>query len=361
MNPQETADISRPTHQRIRTISAWRGLLALTVVLFHGGEEWSRDPAYLSVVFFFLSSIFLLSMRHEFGRLTAREYKSFVFRHAVRLYPLHWLGMALLVLLSVIWHRPFDMGSLGLNALLVQAWFPQHGIHFGINPVAWYMSALLFCYLIFPVMARWVGAWRLRCKALLTLALAVALSLILLPLDIPACEAVYVNPLTHLLDVAVGLTLFHVYRVLRGRAGKVTFGTATLIEAGALGLLALTIAVHQFTTWMNPWEDTLIWVLPQCVIIGAMALLNGREGALGRLLLTRPLQWLGSISFEVYVLQIVAFWLFNLYVAPVAGHFGWMVYGDVAWMSLPVLLLLAWAVNRWFTRPVANVLNRCIG
>lgn len=361
MSTRVTADISRPGRPPlIRTISAWRGLLALTVVMFHTGQEWSRDPGYSSVTFFFLSSAFLLAMRYRFDRFTFKDYRRFAVGHALRLYPLHWLGLALLVLIASVWHCPFDREAAVLNALLVQAWFPQHGIHYGINPVAWYMSALLFCYLIFPAVARWLGPWRLRYKALLMLALAVALAVVLLPLDIPRREAVFVNPLSHILDVVAGLTLYHLYKVVKPRLGGVTFGMATLIEAAAIGLLALTMAVHQFTTWMDPWEDVLIWVLPQCAIIGAMALLNGNEGAVGRLLLSRPLQWLGSISFEVYVLHMAAFWLFNYYVAAVAGHFGWNIYGCLEWFSLPVLLPLAWAVNRWFTRPLSNRLIRCV-
>lgn len=333
--------------------------MAVTIVLFHAGVGWIWNVAVTGVTFFFLSSTFLLAMRHPFERLTAGEYKRFTLSHAVRLYPLHWLGLALLVILALIC-RPswFDWGATALSALLIHSWFPAHDIHYGINPVAWYLCALLFCYLIYPFMAHWLGRWRLRHKVLLATVLAVVLAVILLPLDIPGREAVFVNPLSHVLDIVVGLSLFHLYRILRQRWPRVGYRTATLIEAVALLSLAVAIGVNVATTWVKPWEDVLIWLLPQGAILVALAWLNGQEGAIGRLLQWRPLQWLGSISFEVYVLQFVVFHLFGFVVAPAMGHFGLNLYNHLAWFALPLLLPLAWVVNRWFTRPINAYFHR---
>ncbi|MBQ3730528.1 MAG: acyltransferase [Muribaculaceae bacterium] len=342
----------------IRTINSWRGLMAVTIVLFHAGVGWMWNVAVTGVTFFFLSSTFLLAMRHPFERLTARGYGRFAVSHALRLYPLHWLGLALLIALGLLYY-PSDIhwGPTALSALLIHSWFPAHDIHYGINPVAWYLCALLFCYLIYPFMAHWLGRWRLRYKVMLAVILAAVLAIVLLPLDIPGREAVFVNPLSHVLDIVVGLILIHLYHLLKARAGKVSFGTATLIECGALVLLAVAIGVNMATTWVKPWEDVLIWLVPQGCILLVLALLDGREGAIGKVLLFKPLQWLGSISFEVYVLQFVAFHLFNYLLSPLAGHFGWLIYDKLAWLSLLLLVPLAWAVNRLFTRPLRKMIN----
>ena len=332
--------------------------MAVTIVLFHAGVGWMWNVAVTGVTFFFLSSTFLLAMRHPFERLTARGYGRFAVSHALRLYPLHWLGLALLIALGLVYY-PSDIhwGPTALSALLIHSWFPAHDIHYGINPVAWYLCALLFCYLIYPFMAHWLGRWRLRYKVMLAVILAAALAIVLLPLDIPGREAVFVNPLSHVLDIVVGLILIHLYHLLKARAGKVSFGTATLIECGALLLLAVAIGINMATTWVKPWEDVLIWLVPQGCILLVLALLDGHEGAIGKVLLFKPLQWLGSISFEVYVLQFVAFHLFNYLLSPLAGHFGWLIYDKLAWLSLLLLVPLAWAVNRLFTRPLRKMIN----
>lgn len=335
--------------------------MAVAVVLFHCGVGWSYNVAVSGVTFFFVSSAFLLGARHPFERLEPRGYGRFVAAHASRLYVLHWLGLALLVAMSFLFHTTtVDWGATLLSALLLQAWSPVHDVHYGLNPVAWYMSALLFCYIIFPFMSHGLGPWRLRCKALLTLLMAAVLACVLLPLNIPQREAVFVNPVSHVLDVAAGLTLLHLYRVLHGRWPHVGYGTATLIEAAALLCLAGVIAVNVTTTWIRPWEDDIIWQLPQGAMLLSFALLAGQEGALGRLLLWQPLQWLGSISFEMFVLQFPAFHIFNYVLSPVAGHFGLELYSWLPWLAVPLLVLFSWLVNRCFTRPVFAALRRLI-
>jgi len=334
--------------------------MAVAVVLFHCGVEWSYNVAVSGVTFFFISSTFLLAMRHPFERLDARQYARFVADHALRLYPLHWLGLALLILMALLLHTvSIDWGATALSALLLHSWSPVHDVHYGLNPVAWYMCALLFCYAIYPLMAHWTRRWRLRHRLLLSLSLAMALGTLLFPLNIPQREAVFVNPVSHVLDVSVGLLLYHYYCTRRPeRQSEMGYGSATLIEVGALLSLAAVITVNVLTTWIRPWEDVIIWLLPQGAMLVALALTAGREGALGRLLLWRPLQWLGSISFEMFVLQFAAFHLFNYVISPVVGHFGWDIYAQLPWLILPFLMLLSWVVNRWFTRPVAAYFKR---
>ena len=75
--------------------------MAVAVVLFHCGVGWSYNVAVSGVTFFFISSTFLLAMRHPFERLEAKEYVRFVGDHALRLYPLHWLGLALLIAIAM--------------------------------------------------------------------------------------------------------------------------------------------------------------------------------------------------------------------------------------------------------------------
>ena len=327
--------------------------MAVAVVLFHCNVEWIYNVAVSGVTFFFISSTFLLAMRHQFTRLTAGEYRHFVLSHASRIYPLHWLGLALLIALALFFTgEPINWGATALSALLLHSWSPVHDVHYGLNPVAWYLCALLFCYLIYPLMAHWLGRWRLLYKVILATLLAIILGTILLPLDIPHREAVFVNPLSHVLDITVGLSLIHLYHILKARFPHVSYRTATVAEALALLSLATVIAVNMSTTWIRPWEDVIIWLLPQGAILIVLAWLGGQEGAIGRVLLCKPLQWLGSISFEVYVLQFAAFQIFGYVISPLAFHFNLQLYGLVEWFALPVLLPLAWAVNRWFTRPV---------
>ena len=154
-----------------------------------------------------------------------------------------------------------------------------------------------------------------------------------------------------------GLALFHVYGILKDRWPRISYGKATLIEVGALLLLAAFMTVNIATTWVRPWEDDVFWHIPVGAVLLAFALLAGQEGAVGRVLLWRPLQWLGGISFEVFVLHFWVFQLFNYVVSPIAGHFDLAVYSWL-WLSIPLLILISWIVNRYFTRPLFAAIKR---
>ena len=335
--------------------------MAVVVVSFHSGLGYLWNLTYSGVTFFFISSAFLLSARHPFDRLTARDYRTFVVGHAMRLYPLNWLALALMIALALAFHTTeINWYGTALTALLVQSWSPVHEVHYGLNSVAWFMSALLFCYVAYPFLAHWVGHWRLRYKALLTVALVLVMSLALVPLDPVGRETMFVNPLVHVVDFTVGILLFHIYKILKCRGLRFGFGMATLVEVSLMLLLALTVVATVKTTWFKPWEDDLLWLLPQGLILLALTLLDGQEGAVGRVLLWRPLQWLGSISYEVFMLQFVAFHLFNYVLSPVAGHFGILIYEYKTLCVWVVLLPLAWVVNRYFTRPVGAYFKRKI-
>ena len=115
------------SHQiMIKTINSWRGLAALNVVMFHCGTGiWSAGQS--GVVFFFLSSAFLLAMKYPFDSLTARQYGRFFLNRAARIYPLHWLAMALMIIITLtLIGDKVKWGSAILNMLLIQSWFPQH-------------------------------------------------------------------------------------------------------------------------------------------------------------------------------------------------------------------------------------------
>ena len=120
-----------------------------------------------------------------------------------------------------------------------------------------------------------------------------------------------------------------------------------------------------------PWSDAVLWWLPIAAILVVSLLYDKREGFIGRILASRPLQWLGDISFEIFMLQGIAALIYNYWLDPVLSHIGVQnVYNEVSadllgadapglivWLILPIDILLAWAVNRLFTRPVTRLLR----
>ena len=359
----------------IKTINGWRAVFALMIVLFHVGVMGLEEMTWAGVSFFFMASGMLLSMKYPFEQLDGGSYKRFAWRHAAKLFPLHWLVLALwllvLALAGVLVIKPL---ALTLNALLLQSWSLVHSIYYSYNHFSWFLSTLLFCYLCYPLLARWYSPLRLRYRLIILAVFAVAVFFILAATggDDYNRTALYVFPPMRLVDFLLGMTLADVLARMRQWRWLGRGENGTDAELVAVALLSTTVFSCQAYDWLLPWGDTMMWWLPVALILLVSALYDKREGFIGKLLASKPLQWLGNISFEIFILQGLALLLYNYLLAPVMAHIGLLqlaneVGADLFGISgnrllticfvLPIDILLAWAVNRLFTRPFSRRLS----
>jgi len=337
----------------IKAINGWRAAFAVVIVLFHHGVPALEQLTWAGVTFFFMASGYLLERRHGGAAVTAVGYARFALRRASRFYPLHWLTLAMWLALTA-WAGQLVIrpGALLLNGLLLQSWSHVHAVYFSYNSYSWFLSTLLFCYLCFPLLSRAMARWRFRSCLLLVMALAVVDVLVLAGTDVYGRTAAYVFPPMRLMDFVVGMVLCHLLPRASGCQPR-----AALCELGVLAALAAVMFALWCCPCLVPWSDALVWWLPIAVLIAVAVLCDRHEGPLGRLLVSKPLQWLGNISFEMFMLQGVAALTFNYLIAPLLGHCGIDVYGMLPWFIVPVDVVLAWAVNRLFTRRIAHLIT----
>ena len=356
----------------IKTINGWRALFALMIVLFHVGVSGLEEMTWAGVSFFFMASGMLLALKYPFTQLDAGSYKRFTWRHAAKLFPLHWLVLALwLLVLALAGALVIKPLALTLNALLLQSWSLVHSIYYSYNHFSWFLSSLLFCYLCYPLLARWYTPLRLRFRVIILVALAIIVFGILAATggDDYNRTALYVFPPMRLVDFLLGMTLVDVVARCRHWRWVGREETGTDAELVAVALLCATLMTWRASDWLLPWGDTMMWWLPVAVILLVSVLYNKREGFIGKILASKPLQWLGNISFEIFILQGLALLLYNYLVSPVLAHIGLNEFanevgGDLFGISgnrllticlvLPIDILLAWAVNRLFTRPLSR-------
>lgn len=354
----------------IKSVNGWRAIFALIIVLFHVGISGLEELTWAGVAFFFMASGFLLRLKYPFTQFSRGEYSRFAWHHALKLYPLHWLALALLLLaMALVGTLVIKPGVLALDVALLQSWSMQLSVYYSYNPFAWFLSTLLFCYLCYPLLAKWFSPMRLHTKGIILIVLAIIDIVVLGFTDFYGRTALYVFPLVRLIDFMIGMTLADAlsgakqFRVI----GKSNNGTdLELIAIAALSVMVMTYRAYPFIT---PWCDAVIWWLPVMIILLTCWLYNGREGFIGKLLVSRPLQWLGGISFELFILQSLGPIIYNYLVEPVLWHFGIidfanMVSNDLCGSDiyllhvfiLPIDILIAWLVNRLFTRPLHRLL-----
>lgn len=145
---------------RIESLESLRGIAFLGIFLLHAGcsVQW----ATLGVSVFFVLSGFLLTYQHFDSSLTWGGYRSsfdFAVRKISKLYPLHIITMfavIIRILISYIGKEDLikNLIVLGrdiiLNIFLLQSWYPNAGVNVSLNGVAWYLSAAVFHYFMFP-------------------------------------------------------------------------------------------------------------------------------------------------------------------------------------------------------------------
>lgn len=353
-----------------KTLNGWRAVFAIVIVLFHVGVTGLEEMTWAGVSFFFMASGFLLAAKYPFKELDAASYGRFAWRHALKLYPLHWLALALLLLaLALVGRLVVRPGVLALDIVLLQSWSMHHSVYFSYNQFAWFLSTLLFLYLCFPLLARWFMPLRMRYKLIILAVLAIIDAAVLAGTDFYGRTAMYVFPPVRLIDFMIGMTLASGVGMLKRLPVLGRSSNGTDLELVTLALLSFTLMTFQAYPALLPWSDAIIWWVPVALILTACYMYNGREGFIGKLLASKPLQWLGDISFEMFLLQGLVPIIYNYGVASVLWHFGITdlaneVSNDLCgtnanlllWFALPIDILLAWVVNRLFTRPLRRLL-----
>ena len=273
------------------------------------------------VAFFFLLSGFVMSM--GYGRSITDG--SFRFGHYIRrriqkIYPLHLFCLILFILLF----RPELDSKLPLNVLLLQAWIPDSAYYFSYNGVAWFLSCLLFCYLLFPFLYRKSSP----CMLLLVLAYCL-IAYILVPYN-KINAILYVSPLIRFVDFFLGIILYKQYCTYSNK-----FTPPIWAEPLIVVLLILALFSYPYTD-EKIRNAPLYWM----VLLPLIFVFANQKGPISRLLQHNSLRWLGSISMTIFLLHPIVFRsMFHFFpsISPIIMLFGCFV----------LVIAISWIVNRF--------------
>lgn len=294
----------------IETLQSLRFIFFVMIFMSH--FEYDGLPAFdaggdCGVSFFFILSGFVLSS--AYGNKVSSDgfrYRQFMARRVKKLYPLHLLCLLAFVVINI---RSMDAGTLVRllpNLLLVQSWIPSAGFYFSANAVSWFLSDILLCYSVFPVVFRAVR--RMTPMALTGAWAAVLAAYAVLLCNIPDAMTnaiVYVFPPVRTVDFAIGVTLWRVAAWLKGRRAAVFESrlTATAAELAVFAALAMTLAAHPYVN-LQIRTACLFWPVNVAIIL--LFACERQGGAVACLLRRKPLIWLGNISFPLFMVHQMA-------------------------------------------------------
>jgi peptidoglycan/LPS O-acetylase OafA/YrhL len=282
-------------------LTSLRGIAAVAVVAYHcsalsfslaqGAVPFIAARGYLAVDLFFFLSGFVLT--HVYGRQVADEcswgvVRKFLWARVCRIYPaaiFTALVYAVIYPSGVLSLAPgaFARQFLAAVTLMQVPWLDP----IVVNGPGWSVSAELYAYLLFLILAPAIMRWRATALALLMMAMMLAIC-IDHALVVPDRNWGWSTLARALPEFIAGMAMYRVYQSPLHRLFCSDAALLVIMAALACGyFLAVSDAV-------------IVPLLPPLLLASV-----SNAGHLGRWLDIRPLRWLGDISYSVYIFQMV--------------------------------------------------------
>ncbi len=280
-----------PSHLTTYSFQGLRALVAFAVMFQHisGIEGYVARSNDLGICILFMMSGFLLANR------PLQPWKVFISDKLAKLAPLNTLCLTWMLLLS-LGNLAYFLPRVVVDLLMLQSWIPLHSFYFSGNPVAWFLSSLMFCYTLYPALAR---CQRSHPKAFATAwcvgaIVAAALATAFISGSERLMAFVYVAPYSRIFDFAIGMI---VGRACAGRTfDNNDWQTAAFIICAAT--FAASIYVPE-ALYLSSW-----WYIPVALLLVSVSQETGSDGFLARALSWRPLIVIGNISFAIFMLHL---------------------------------------------------------
>jgi peptidoglycan/LPS O-acetylase OafA/YrhL len=314
------------------------------------------------VSIFFVLSGFILTYNYP-ALLTPPERWRFVAARFARVWPAY--VTALILLAPAFWGANAWMWF--ANVTMIEAWIPDG--RYG-NPMnAWSISTEFGFYLLFPILiANFSSNWLLKLSAVVILTFG--LIIVCTTLSVKSgytpgdpgsnlSNVLYFNPLARLFEFVIGMCSALAWRRL-GDTLSFRFSTASILESMSVlaCALAATGCISRILETLPPcqYDSFRVWsfesgssAIPAAILVFALAC--GR-GAISRVLATRPIVFLGEISYSVFVLHQVVMWYYFRFHEHLIG------YSNSTLLFGYLIVVLACSTIMWFIveRPARTAL-----
>ena len=289
---------------RIPALQGLRAIAFIAIFLSHSGFLPFDSAGRWGVSIFFVLSGFLMTYNYYDRAGISNPFK-FAYTKIRKLYPLHIVTMiaAVPIVLIRIFQGtqtiPVLALNLGLNALLIQEWFPNLNYYCALNQVAWYLCACTFHYFCFPFILKLIKTWKTKKPAVISIIILIAFQT-----GISAIGSAQDNfdvikwltynfPLTRLADFAIGAFLGYLFLK---RKTEINTALAGILETAvaALIILSVYISLSGKTILGRPYTRYTLLFIP--TTIEFIWLIANSKGIISKLLSCSPMVKLGNLS-----------------------------------------------------------------
>lgn len=285
--------------QRFEALDSWRGLAALAVAVFHMNSyrpitTWGIvTNGYLFVDFFFVLSGFVIAANYHDRLLQGFGLGRFMLLRFGRLYPLHISVLCIYLASRVLRWRAGDPSAFAtptesvdtilVNLAMLQGFYIYDFLTW--NYPSWSIGAELFAYFVF---AGLLLVFKARVWSVL-IGLVAVCAVALLVINGSMSTSNNYGLIRCLLGFSAGALAWRFY-VLRGYRWE----TGTVAEGLILAVVVSFISVAGITK---------LSLLAPLVFATAILIFAGERGGISCVLRSRPLVFLGTISYSIYMVH----------------------------------------------------------
>ena len=275
--------------KRIHSISGLKTVFLLLIILSHYGIPlFNLNVARRGVEFFFVTSGFLAYYSHKDSGENLWKATSEIIRKKLVLFlPLHLLTFVYWSIVS----RPTVKTAL-LNLFLLHAWSNDSNIYFSLNGPLWYISALVFCFALFPASYRLIKKAPVSCSFTVIFVLrflleALSAYLKVLPISI------HTFPVVRLFDFLLGSCTARLFL----EHNKLSSSKKAVVSIAEVLLLLSLFLVDNYWGTVIPRSCFVLFI---CCLLYVFAF---DSGVISKILSVKPLAVLSNIQFELYTLH----------------------------------------------------------
>lgn len=266
----------------------------LSIFLFHAGL---LPNGTFAVTFFFILSGFVIyykysvKINHEIG---FKDSLVWGIGKIKKLYPIHVVTFLISIIIKWGWIIKHSLGEVILmgilNLMLLQSLVPKYAMTF--NAASWYLSTLLICYLVAPLLVKQLKGKSNNKKYLIGVWCFQLILVIILPYLIEDYNYVfYVSPYMRIMDFFLGMILAKIYKERSDI--KVNY------NLGEIFSLVLFMGVYALS-FVLPTQFTRGIIYSPIFLIG-IYFISYQKGILSKRLCHPVFQTIAKISFEFYM------------------------------------------------------------
>lgn len=196
--------------------------------------------------------------------------------------------------------------NLLLNLTFLQAWVPVKSVYFSFNGVSWYLSALIFCYFIFPFFYALCVKTKQNTRVILLICfICMMLGMGAASVNFPLFSDWFTSvcPFFRLLDFIVGCSLGRAYINHKSRnfSDKKDKMMITILEIVSIIVVVLGLVLHAFYggAW---WSEDVLFLPGSCLMVYVLSL---DSGYISYFIKNKVFLFMGSISAYTYLFHQV--------------------------------------------------------